>query len=319
MMSRTAAAFIVVVAAALAGVACGTKMNDAQVKEVEAFRAKHEADYRREYVPLAGLFPLSTGRNTAGSADGSDIRMSPRAPASIGAFVLENNAVRFEAAQGAALKISNQTNGQHVEPTPITQAIELKDDEHLNAEGKKDGADEVLFEDIALWVHRSGERPTIRMRDPKGDAATHFEGFHWFPIDPNYRVTARFIKDPAPHEFHTPNQTGDDQVYTTEGVVEFTLNGQTIRMRPATTRPKRLYFIFRDGTSGKETYETARFLYSDLNDDGTTVLDFNEAYNPPCAFNPYTTCPLPLPENRLTVRILAGEKAYPHSPGHGAP
>ena len=81
-----------------------------------------------------------------------------------------------------------------------------------------------------------------------------------------------------------------------------------------TTRPNRLYFIFRDGTSGKETYETARFLYSDLRSDGTTVLDFNQAYNPPCAFNPFTTCPLPLPENRLTVRILAGEKAYPHPP-----
>jgi uncharacterized protein (DUF1684 family) len=79
-----------------------------------------------------------------------------------------------------------------------------------------------------------------------------------------------------------------------------------------TTRPNRLYFIFRDGTSGKETYETARFLYSDLRSDGTTVLDFNEAYNPPCAFNPFTTCPLPPVENRLKVRILAGEKAYPH-------
>jgi uncharacterized protein (DUF1684 family) len=81
-------------------------------------------------------------------------------------------------------------------------------------------------------------------------------------------------------------------------------------MRPMTTRPGRLYFIFRDGTSGKETYETARFLYADLKDDGTAVLDFNEAYNPPCAFNPFTTCPLPLPENRTTVRIPAGERKY---------
>ena len=71
-----------------------------------------------------------------------------------------------------------------------------------------------------------------------------------------------------------------------------------------------MWFTFRDGTSGKETYDTARFLYSDLKGDGTTVLDFNEAYNPPCSFNPFTTCPLPLPENRLKVRILAGERAY---------
>ena len=82
-------------------------------------------------------------------------------------------------------------------------------------------------------------------------------------------------------------------------------------MRPFTTRPKRFYFVFRDASSGHETYEAARFLYADLADDGTTVLDFNEAYNPPCAFNPFTTCPIPLAENRLAVKILAGEKAYP--------
>ena len=69
--------------------------------------------------------------------------------------------------------------------------------------------------------------------------------------------------------------------------------------------------MFKDASSGEETYEAARFLYADLRDDGTTVLDFNQAYNPPCAFNPYTTCPIPLPENRLRVKILAGERAYP--------
>jgi uncharacterized protein (DUF1684 family) len=93
-----------------------------------------------------------------------------------------------------------------------------------------------------------------------------------------------------------------------------TLRGQTLRLRPFTTRPKRFYFVFRDASSGQETYAAARFLYSDLRDDGTTVLDFNQAYNPPCAFNPFTTCPIPLPENRLGVKILAGERAYPVHP-----
>jgi len=108
-----------------------------------------------------------------------------------------------------------------------------------------------------------------------------------------------------------PNTLGDLDEYKTEGVVEFQLGGQTLRLRPFTTRPKRFYFVFRDASSGHETYETARFLYADLADDGTSVLDFNQAYNPPCAFNPYTTCPIPLRENRLPVKILAGEKAYP--------
>ena len=107
------------------------------------------------------------------------------------------------------------------------------------------------------------------------------------------------------------NTYGDVDQYTTEGVVEFTLLGQTLRLRPFTTRPKRFYFVFKDASSGQETYEAARFLYADLLDDGTAVLDFNQAYNPPCAFNPYTTCPIPLRENNLPIKILAGEKDYP--------
>ena len=101
--------------------------------------------------------------------------------------------------------------------------------------------------------------------------------------------------------------------YETEGIVEFELHGQTLRLRPFTTRPKRFYFVFRDASSGVETYEAARFLYADLQDDGRVVLDFNEAYNPPCAFNEYTTCPIPLKENVLPIKVLAGEKAYAKS------
>jgi uncharacterized protein (DUF1684 family) len=107
------------------------------------------------------------------------------------------------------------------------------------------------------------------------------------------------------------NTFGDLDEFTTEGVVEFTLQGRTLRLRPFTTRAKRLYFVFKDASSGVETYEAARFLYADLRTDGTAVLDFNQAYNPPCSFNPYTTCPIPLPENRLPVKVLAGEKVYP--------
>jgi uncharacterized protein (DUF1684 family) len=267
--------------------------DSAHVKDVQEWRTKHEASYRKEYVPLAGLFFLNPGANAAGSAKGAVVALPKRAPTSIGAFVLVGDTVRFEPA-GAAVMLNGKA---------ITAPLILKDDE-------QDNPDELAVGDIALWVHLSGPRRTVRMRDEQGDIARTFAGFHWFPIEDSYRVTARFIKDPAPRDIHVPNIFGDDDVMTTEGVVEFMLNGQTIRLRPATTRPNRLWFVFRDGTSGKETYDTARFLYSDLNPDGTTVLDFNEAYNPPCAFNPYTTCPLPLAENRLTARILSGEKAY---------
>ena len=269
----------------------------AHVKEVEAWRAKHEADYTKEYVPLAGLFFLKSGPNTAGSASSSDIVLPKSLPASIGRFVYQNNTVRFEPRAGAPVKLKNQ---------PVTSPVVLRSD------GGGAPPDELALGDIALWLHESGKRRAIRMRDPQGDVARSFAGFRWLPIDGRYRITGRFIKDPAPRTLLVPNQLGDEEVNTTEGVVEFALNGQTLRLRPMTTRPGRLWFTFRDGTSGRETYANARFLYADLRQDGTTVLDFNEAYNPPCAFNPYTTCPLPLPENRLKARILAGEKDYPH-------
>lgn len=152
----------------------------------------------------------------------------------------------------------------------------------------------------------------IRVRDPDGPWATGFRGFSWFAIDPQYRVVGRFIADAKPQPVRVPNTFGDIDEFSTEGVVEFTLLGQRLRLRPFTTRPNRLWFVFRDASSGKETYPAARFLYADLGADGSVVLDFNVAYNPPCSFNPYTTCPIPIAENRLSsVSILAGEKDYP--------
>ncbi|PYR59222.1 MAG: hypothetical protein DMF91_15350 [Acidobacteria bacterium] len=292
MMLRAIAAF----ALALAAI---TAADPAYIKDVEAWRAKHEADYRRDWASIDGLFFLKPGENRAGSARTNSIVLSAAVPASIGSFFLENGKVRFEPHAGVAISRKDQ---------PVTVPLDLIPD------SGKEPADELVVNGVRIVVHGSGDRLAIRVRDANGAMARAFLGFRWFPIDERYRVTARFIKDPAPRELKIPNTLGDVDTYTTEGVVEFSLNGQTLRMRPMTTRPKRFYFVFRDASSGHETYAAARFLYSDLRDDGTTVLDFNEAYNPPCAFNPYTTCPIPPKENRLKVKILAGEQAYPHEP-----
>jgi uncharacterized protein (DUF1684 family) len=266
----------------------------AAVAETEAWRAKHEADYRREWVTIAGLHFLMPGVHTAGSAASNDIVLPASVPPRLGRFILDNDAVRFEPEPGAAVSL----NG-----TAIGAPVQMIDD-------GKDQPDELAIGDIRVAVHRSGDRKSLRVWDPGGDLARGFRGFTWFPIQAGYRVTGRFILDDTAREMQVVNTFGDLDSFKTEGVVEFTLNGQTLRLRPFTTRPKRFYFVFRDASAGQETYEAARFLYSDLREDGTTVLDFNQAYNPPCAFNPYTTCPIPLPENRLKVKILAGERAY---------
>ena len=263
----------------------------------EKWRAKHEVDYRRDWVSIAGLHPFKEGPNTVGSGRTNDIVLASSVPGRIGSFVLKGQAVRFEPQAGVSISVT-------LRDQPVTSAIDLKDDAAT-------GADELRIGDVRLVVHVSGTSRSLRVRDPNGPLAKGFLGFAWFPIDLQYRVVGKFIPDTTPNPLRVPNTIGDVDEYKTEGVVEFQLAGQTLRLRPFTTRPKRFYFVFRDASSGHETYETARFLYADLADDGTSVLDFNQAYNPPCAFNPFTTCPIPLRENRLAVKILAGEKAYP--------
>jgi uncharacterized protein len=267
---------------------------EAATQEIETWRAGHEDSYRGNYAMIAGLHFLEPGAHTAGSAETNAIVLPASMPAVVGRFVLEDDAVRFEPAAGTDV----QVNGR-----PIAEPVTLRDDS--NAE-----RDELTHGDVRIAVHRSGDRHSLRVWGPNGEQARGFSGFTWFPIDMSYRVTGRFIPDATPRELPVVNTFGDTDTYATEGVVEFTLQGETLRLRPFTTRPNRFFFVFRDASSGEETYEAARFLYADLRADGTAVLDFNQAYNPPCAFNPYTTCPIPLRENRLTRKILAGEQDY---------
>ncbi len=263
---------------------------------VQAWRDKHEVDYRRDWVSIAGLYFLSPGAHTIGSDPRSNVVLGPHAAARLGTVVSgADGSVRFEPAPKVVVTRKN---------APVNPPIVMKE------AGKPAGPD-LSIGDIRIVVHESGDRLSLRIRDPQGELAKGFLGFTWFPIEPSYRVVGRFIKDAEPKKLQVLNTFNDIDTYTTEGVVEFTLQGQTLRLRPFTTRPKRFYFVFRDASGGHETYKTARFVYSDLTDDGSVVLDFNQAYNPPCAFNPYTTCPIPQKENILPIKILAGEKAYP--------
>jgi uncharacterized protein (DUF1684 family) len=262
---------------------------------VQTWRAKHESDYRRDFVTIAGLHPLKPGPNTAGSAQTNDIVIAGSTPASLGRFILRDTAVRFEPAPDARVTLRGK---------PVSAPVDLRDDRTRDA-------DELIVGDIRLVVHVSGDKRSIRVRDPNGPLAKGFKGFTWFPIQEQYRVVGRFVKDTEPQRLKVLNTYGDVDEFNSEGVIEFSLQGQKLRLRPFTTRAKRFYIVFKDASSGHETYDAARFLYADLLDDGTTVLDFNQVYNPPCAFNPYTTCPIPLRENNLPVKILAGEKAYP--------
>jgi len=268
--------------------------NDAVVTQIETWRAEHEASYTRNWVTIEGLHFLEDGTQSAGSAPDNDVVLIASLPEHLGTFTVASDEVTFNPAQGASVTINGET---------AASAKVLTDD----------GAEEpdvIEANGASVVAHRSGKRLSLRVRDPNGERTRAFQGFEWFPISRDYRVLGRFIADATPRSLPVVNTFGDVDNYETEGVVEFTLNGAVLRLRPFTTEPGRFYFVFNDASSGDETYEAARFMYSDLRRDGTTILDFNEAYNPPCSFNPFTTCPIPLPENRLPSKVLAGEKKY---------
>jgi hypothetical protein len=163
---------------------------------------------------------------------------------------------------------------------------------------------------LDLFLIKRGDRYGIRLKDPDSEYRRHYHGIEYFPANESYRVTARWVAEPR----HIPilNILGQTEDSESPGYAVFRLDGKEMRLTPILEEPgaKELFYIFRDLTTGKETYPAGRFFYSDLPSSGRVVLDFNKAYNPPCAFTPYATCPLPPKENHLPARIEAGEKTY---------
>ena len=168
--------------------------------------------------------------------------------------------------------------------------------------------DPVTIGSLTLIVIERGGRYGIRLKDNESRLRKEFTSLHYFPIDASYCVTARFVPDPK--KIPILNILGQIEDMPSPGYVEFDLHGRHLRLTPVEESPDELFFILRDLTAGKDTYGSGRFLHTPLPKNGQVILDFNKAYNPPCAFTPYATCPLPPRENRLAVRIEAGELKY---------
>ncbi len=150
------------------------------------------------------------------------------------------------------------------------------------------------------------------MRDLENPGRKHFSGIRNYRIDPKWRVEARFEPYDPPRRIPIANIIGTVDSMTCPGALVFTAGGREVRLDPVLEAPDAtdLFIIFSDETSGSETYGAGRFLYAGLPKDGTTVLDFNKAYNPPCAFTEFATCPLPPAQNALPIAVRAGEKKY---------
>jgi uncharacterized protein (DUF1684 family) len=264
------------------------------VKEIESWRAQRETNLKKDgsWLTVAGLYWLREGESSVGSDPSNDFVLPEGSAPFVGAFTYENGRVGFRAHEGTTVTQKGK------EGTVASASLEP---------GEKNA---IVLGNLSMWVHESGPRLAIRLRDLDSPIRKEFTGLAWFPVAPAFRITAKFTPHPKPKDVEILNMLGDIERYQSPGVVDFDVQGQAIRMEPVSDEDGGLWFIFRDGTSGKETYPAARFLHTEAPKDGSVVIDFNKAYNPPCAFNPYTTCPMPPKENRLKVRIEAGEKNY---------
>jgi hypothetical protein len=291
--------------------------NAAYRAEIEKWRQQREARLKSDdgWLTVAGLFWLKEGDNRFGSSPLNDIVL-PEATvvAETGNFILRDEKVTLHVNSPGTGTKATARGAKSALTKVLLDGKPVLGDEVMLPDSDDKGPSVLTIGDLTLLVHASGARLGIRLKDKDSRLRREFAGLSWFPVDESYRVTAQYLPYASPKEVQIPNILGDVDKMASPGEVTFTLQGKQLRMEAVQDDPNSLWFIFRDMTSGKETYGAARFLYSDLPVNGKVVLDFNKAYNPPCAFNPYTTCPLPPPENRLTVGIEAGEKKYSH--GH---
>ncbi len=248
--------------------------------DIAQWREKREAGLKADggWLSVAGLFWLKAGANSVGADAANDVVL-PDGPPRFGSVELHQGHV---------------TTG-----TPAR-------------EWKPDSPDVVRVGRLSLLLIKRGDRFGIRLKDPDSEYRRNFHGLEYFPANEQYRVTARFV--PAPKKIPILNILGQTEDSECPGYAVFQLGGQELKLYPILEEPgaTELFYIFKDQTSGKETYGAGRFVYSDMPKNGQVILDFNKAYNPPCSFTPYATCPLPPPENRLPVRVEAGEKKYDH-------
>ncbi|HWY02375.1 MAG TPA: DUF1684 domain-containing protein [Candidatus Acidoferrum sp.] len=289
---RLATALILLTSALLVlGEAKPEAPDAAYVQSFEKWKAGETADLKQNWLSLAGLFWLKPGRNSFGSDPGNQV-VFPQGPLHAGEFDLNGKAVTLKLLPGSGATIAGK---------PAT-TVKLDPDTSAQVTYVEMGS-------LRFHVIVRGERVGIRLLDTESGAARNFKGMAFFPLDLDYRVTATWVPEQGKQTIEIPNVLGDVTAQVIPGVAVFKVHGAELKLTALGGDAKTgLFFVFSDLTSQSDTYPAGRFLDSDPVENGHVVLDFNRAYNPPCAVTPYATCPLAPKQNRLRVAIPAGEK-----------
>jgi len=268
--------------------------------EIAAWRGRRLARLTAEdgWLSLTGLFWLSPGDNAVGSDPDCAVTLpAGRAPERLGVILVDGRAAVFEPRLPA-------DPGLAVGGTPLQGPNPLVSD----AAGEPTV---VALGPVRFHLVERGGRLAVRVRDAGNPARRSLAGIPAFPVDLRWRFDARFVPHDPPLRFDVAGILGTFETEVSPGAVLFTVDGRELRLDPILERGESDYWIvFGDRTNGSDTYAGGRFVYVPPPEGGRTVLDFNKAYNPPCVFTPFSTCPLPPPQNRLPIRVEAGEKIY---------
>lgn len=291
---------VVLFAAALGIQVPGSRADDKYRSEIERFRHRRVADLKAEdgWLSVVGLHWLHPGETRLGSDPSSDTLLPAGAPALVGSLVLQGDRALFRAAPAARI-----TRGG----SAFTEG-EIRSD----AVGKPDV---LATGDIRLILLKRGSRFALRVKDNQSAARARFTELRWYPIDEDWKISARFVPAPEHTRLVFDTIVGEQEITDSPGYAVFERAGKTYKLQAARESDGSLWFVFRDGTSGRTTHGGARQLIAAAPRGDLVVLDFNKATNLPCAYIPFATCPLAPPQNRLSLPITAGELKYEPGPG----
>lgn len=264
-------------------------------KELQKWRDTRETRLKAEdgWLTVVGLDWLKKGENTVGSAFGSDVRLPAGGPKALGKIIRNARKASIVFAYTDGVKLDGKA-------VKAEKAYSLSTD-------AEDQYTLVTYDDVKFYVIDRKNGIGVRIKHQNSKARKKFKGLDWYKAVPEMQIKAKWVAYEKPKTLMVPDILGNVNEELAYGYAEFDYNGETHRLYPS-GGPDKLFFVFKDKTNGIETYKAPRFLYSEGPKDGYVNLDFNKAYNPPCAFTDFATCPRAPKENILKVAIRAGEK-----------
>ena len=266
------------------------------VDSIESWKEYRAEGLKKNWLSLAGLFPLKEGENSFGASESNNIIFPDRdTPDHIGSFFMKNGEVRVEIEPGVPVMYNEEK---------VSEMILVKDNE---------GEPTILHLGSLQWhIIQRVDQTYVRLRDTENPLIETFKGIEYYPLDTAWRVKAQFEPHLTTKIIETTTSNGDRSQIPSTGAIGFKISGQYYRLDAwPLEEPDRYQTLFFDETSANETYGGGRYLIMEKSgSEGGYIVDFNKAYNPPCVFTEFATCPLPPPQNRLPIKITAGEKMY---------